>query len=293
MFPNKAIRVVFVVVSKSVILLNCFSIVLCVLKQLQHCHVSKIRTAKAKTKRSFNVLIISVNLCDLSCGCYLVIIWAADLHYGLVFVLRQQLWLSSSICSFAFGLALEYSLLSACLLCFVSLARTMVILFPFKAAVIKSTQFILKFLLALFIISCTPSACLTGYLFSTSGSTNCLCLPFIDRTRSVLEVKVLVLFLMILQTLSSVFVGLMYFFLMRAIRKSSKKVNRKFSTGGTSVQLTLLIANNFICWIPSNGIFLTSLFATTVSTEILFWTVAVIVPINPVSNPVVFSAYQR
>ena len=56
-----------------------------------------------------------------------------------------------------------------------------------------------------------------------------------------------------------------------------------------SKKLFVIILSNFCCWIPSSTIFLLPLFGYQLSRSVLNWATVIVIPINSVLDPVIFT----
>ena len=53
-------------------------------------------------------------------------------------------------------------------------------------------------------------------------------------------------------------------------------------------QLIITSTSNIICWFPANVIYLSAMFLSSYSIDLVIWTTVIITPINSIINPSVF-----
>ena len=54
------------------------------------------------------------------------------------------------------------------------------------------------------------------------------------------------------------------------------------------LQLLTVTTTNIVTWIPSNIIYLSSLYMSRYATDLILWTIVTVTPINSLINPVIF-----
>ena len=201
------------------------------------------------------------------------------------------MWRSSFPCFMIFVISLTFSFLSVTYLSFMSLCRIILVISPLNIS-FKNKYFIIKILGFLFTGTMSCSA-LLAILYKTTYSTlpTNLCLPFIDPTNSIIFIKILTMFIAIFQILASIFICITYAFLFKNLNLSKLNISKSYNRShkGLMVQLLVVTVSNLICWIPSNIIYLSSLFMSRYSTDSIIWTTIAVAPINSIMNPVVFN----
>ena len=85
----------------------------------------------SKSKSSFKTVIIFINISDLLCGSYLVVLLFADFVFQEDFAVKETMWRSSFPCFMIFVISLIFSFLSATYLSFMSLCRTILVIVSF------------------------------------------------------------------------------------------------------------------------------------------------------------------
>ena len=274
LLPNTSTRVLLTTVSFLILLLNILSISL----QL-----------KEKKFLSFRLLIIFINISDLVCSFYLIILLIADFLYQDNFITNEVLWRSSTSCCITFILSLFFSLLSTVSLVFMSLCRCLVVALPLNIKL--KDKYVIGKILSFTFITLILFSTFIGLFYKAMNSSipSTLCLPLIDPSNSNIFIKIITISIGICQILASLLICLSYLFLVAMLRQSKYGIQKSKNTSRSGVILQLLIvtASNLLCWIPSNTIYLLSLFLSRYPTDILIWTTIAVTPINSIINPIV------
>ena len=118
-----------------------------------------------------------------------------------------------------------------------------------------------------------------------------LCSPFIDPTDSIVSTKITIFSVAISQAVALILISITYFQLLKYLKEYYQR-NITSSKDAISksmiLQLIIIIASNLVCWIPSSIIYLSTLFLSQYSADLLMWTTIAIVPINSIINPILF-----
>ena len=239
---------------------------------------------------SSTYLILAVNISDMFCTMYTGILLAADFYYEGNFFVYERQWRSSKLCFSLFGLALSFSFVAPCLLFILSLARLLVVMYPVDS-VFKKTSFTVKCIAScwIFIMVITVSFTILADSLLKELPIG-LCLPFCDPDNTSLLFKYITWLTAILQLMASVCIIAMYVMLTIRRRESGNKFNIPSHSSNTSmiVQLVVVSSSNILCWLPSSGIYLASLFMSKYPTAMVVWATIAVLPINSIINPFVF-----
>lgn len=110
-----------------------------------------------------------------------------------------------------------------------------------------------------------------------------------NPSNTIIIAKVIAIFITLLQLVAVTSICILHFLLFRTRKESQNVLGKskftKDSNVSLLVQLIFLSVSNFICWIPTNIIFLISTFASRYPFQMVTWTVIAVVPI---STPTVF-----
>ncbi len=277
LLPTTAVRVVFVVATGTIVLLNLVSI------------VSHVVSRRLNT--SFSAMVTCISCNDLLCAVYLCIVWVADISFRGNFVGNTNKWRSGNACLAAFGISLYFNLLTPFLLTFVSVSRLMVVLHPVESN-FKRVSYILKFLYAMclgLLVIAIFVTLLTKYSAGEFPENSCL--PFADPTDCITMIRTTTWLVSIVQTTTAITVSTVYYFLVKTLIAGQNKIRStktKDSNVSLIVQLVLLSLSSFLCWVPANCVYLTALFLTTYPTEMITWTTVGVSSSIAVADPLIF-----
>ena len=277
LLPTFSMRLLLAIVVCLILFLNLMSLVL----QL-----------KAEYLCTFHLVIISINLTDMICGLYLMMLLLADGIFQENFIGNESKWRVSIPCYVILTLSLMFSIQSPLAISLMSLSRTIVVISPFSS-VIHERNFIRKILIGFQVILIIVSSLIVIILKERIQNVpTSLCSPLIDPTNSVIEMKALIILVAIFQSLASFFIATTYTILLRTIFRSLSEIEIKKSKSQSLVflllQLVTVTLSNLLSWIPSNIVYLSSLFISLFSIDLLIWTTIAVTPINSIINPLVF-----
>ena len=276
--PHSVMRLMFIVISTAVVILNTSSILNSIL-------------CREKNK-ALSVMVMAINMTDILSSVYLCIIWIADLSFQGIFHLKKELWRSSLACFSAFFVVLIFTLLSTFVLTFMALSRLMLVWYPVDTK-FKDQNFVLKsvlFLVTFSLIICLSVTIILRIHFRILPMS--LCLPFVDPLNSVFLTKIVVWSSIPIQSMLSIVILIIYVLL--ALRLNKEKGNgieqKSIHTSyrGLILQLVLITVCNMLCWFSTNGIYLTTIILTKYPTQVVIWSTVIIIPINSIVNPTVF-----
>ena len=279
--PHSIMRLMFILTSTAVVILNTSSIFNCIL-------------SKEKNK-ALSVIVMVINMTDILSAMYLCIIWIADLSFQGIFHVKEELWRSSVACFSAFFFLLFFTILSTCVLTFMALSRLMLVWYPVDTK-FKDYNFMLN--LVLFMVILSLIICLFITIISRIHFMKILpmslCLPFVDPSNSVLLIKILVWSFIPIQSIFSLIILIIYVLLALSLSKvknndiKQKSIHKSY--GGLILQLILVTVSNILCWFSTNGIYLTTMILTEYPTQVIIWSTVMLMPINSIVNPTVFCA---
>ena len=190
-----------------------------------------------KTKPTYFITVVSVNITDMLCGLYLCVIWITDIYFKGKFISHERYWRSSFLCFSAFGLSLWFSIVTPLILLFLSWLRLMVVVNPLSIT-LKNSRSIFKCLLAIILISMSVSIVLTFLMMFTQEQVPLnLCLPFVDPTNSISLTKVIAWCVAIIQGTISVVIVASHAFLVQNLRQYHMKMdlNKNKQYSGTAI----------------------------------------------------------
>ena len=103
-----AITVTCCFISFMVIIMNFLSLIV-----QRYSHQKNLEKSKG-----YGMLVVFINISDISCAIYLHILWIADLYHKGSYVIRETIWRSGIMCHMAFAIIWNYGFLSPFLLSF-------------------------------------------------------------------------------------------------------------------------------------------------------------------------------
>ena len=274
--PKISMKLFFVTVSSLIILLNNISILL--------------HSLHRKTKKTYSMIVVSINVNDILCGAFLGCICITDIILKGKFSVKEKLWRSSPLCFTAFGIILWFTLLTQFVMIFLSLSRLMVVIHPMSTK-FKKIKFILKSLVLAYIFTFLLGLLLTlAFKYTHKNVPIHLCLPFVDPSDSFLMIKVITWFVALSQTASSVIILIMHALLVKILKDSKRheRISKPSDDSSLIVHLIVITTSNIISWIPANGIYITAMFLPTYPTDLIIWTTVIGLPLNSVINPFIF-----
>ena len=240
----------------------------------------------------FQKVVYSINFTDLIFVIYLSIIWFTDRTNIGNFMLYEEKWKADKLCFAAFGIITWFSISIQCFLIFGSLTRLMVVIYPLETK-FNSMQFISKYLSLIFITSvCLVLSAIFTIKDKVINIPTYLCLPFVDPTKSVIELNALTWFVAVTQFLTSIVILFLHVHLVKQLEKSQQFLKNVksdvISHSSLEIQLTILTVSNFLCWIPCNIIFVLTMFLPKYPMALVIWTVVGILPLRSIITPSVF-----
>ncbi|XP_069133124.1 G-protein coupled receptor GRL101-like [Argopecten irradians] len=263
--------------------------------------VYRLKYDRINLTKSYSIFVISLSLSDILMGIYMVIIGVADAVYRGRYVWEEMSWRHSAICTISGILSTISSEASAFVILFITLDRTMAIVFPFSSRqfTMKSAMVTSAFLWGLsIVIAIIPISAFKDYFqgefYSSSGV--CLALPLSDSATPGSEFS------------AAIFVGLNFvIFLVIAIcqvaiykrsmthqslRNTTKKQSRDIAVART---LTAVVTTDFLCWFPivfcdiSSIVGMCTSFGGSLSGDVYAWIMILVLPINSALNPFLYT----
>ena len=245
----------------------------------QHILLSK----KSIRDEAFALSVLYLCVIDTSYGLYFVYLFSVDIHYRETFGFYQNQWRSSGMCFVGFALALNFSLVSPILVCFVALDRLMVVLFPMDTA-FKRTEFVRRCMIAITGTCFVVVISITNIMRSVYKEIPLgLCSPFVDPTKSVVLLKIISYFI-IIQFAAAIFVLVVHSMIFTIVKRSNKALSRNVSKKQTGIsmfiQLIIITLGCLLSWIPSGIAYLTTWALEKYPIDIIIWTAILVTPIE-------------
>ena len=277
LLPNVSVKVSFIIISLLILSTNMLSFL-------------QVRKSTV-IGRPYLIIVSAVCFTNMSLALYFILHWFIDMSYGDTFVLIISKWKNSATCAFLFSLFLSFKFLQPFLLSLLSLARFMVVKYPFVSK-FKSTRFTLKILMLGFSLICLFSIISGVMVTFQGGSPDILCLPFADPTKNSKFIQVIIYLASAIQIFTIFATSTMYFLMLTSIQKSENNIRSDTRSHSTSVvlrQIIILSLSKVICWLSSSVIFITAFVMDKYPLLMIYWTIILIVPINAIAIPIVLS----
>ncbi len=243
-----------------------------------------------KRSASNSLLIVSLNCAEIMQGVYLYIIAGSGVSYGDTFAIKQQKWMSSTVCLPASTSALDFCLSSAASQLLLTLSRLMLVIHPVDSD-FKRASFIAKHIGHLhFLGFCLSFAFCASLYFSQGSFPNSLCLITVDPTKFVLLCRIVANCILCFHTTASILVIVMSFVLVKKFRESqeaiSKSKSKSVSAASLSRTLCMTIVSTTLCWFPSDAVFLTALFLPMYPINMILWTIVTVGQFTNIVTPI-------
>ena len=156
-------------------------------------------------------------------------------------------------------------------LVFLSLSRLMVVVHPIDTK-FKRLEFTLKLQITAHGLSFAIAVLITFiFRYSFGNSTISFCSPFIDQTGSFVVIKVVIWFVAISQTATSLVIIVMHILLVKKLKESQENITKlKNADSNTTliIQLVIISTSNIICWFPANGVYIAAMFLSAYPTDL-------------------------
>ncbi len=250
------------------------------------------RQSKANSNsRIYKVYVTAVNSADFTMGLYLAILSVKDSLEGAEYVEEDIVWRKSFLCFLLGGMSLFSIVFSSFLLLCLSITRLSAIRFPLLALRNKNKSFIILFVMFFTSMSVTLAFIFAKLYVDTSTSFDTpLCILFGASKGSVFH-SVGTASVAVLLLVSMILTLVIYALLLRYVQLSGEKVHKKLGDKSLLYYLTLVCLTNILCWFPASCFYLVSVFQDY-PVVLQYLVQLVVLPINPIMNPVLFNVSE-
>ncbi len=237
--------------------------------------------------RKVSKYITAINVTDLCCAIYLIIILNASIYYKTTFPIQHLDWARSVVCTTSYSLITFFHLSSPINLSLLAVSRFGVAKAPFSSK-FKSNKFVNKLLL-------TSTICILCIVAPFDVWTvkkfrlNDLCFPLMLPNAGIPS-TVSTFVLSTTQVCSFVSIVTVYTWLIKLISSQSFNINYNCQRVSlVKTQVTFLIISNFVSWILFNTLFLFAVLFHVNSKSLILWIITLLMPFNSVVNPVILN----
>ncbi len=271
------------IISNVTVVFNVISIISCII------------FLRRKKKRSYMILVMSINGLDLLYGIYLVLLACVDLSFRGRFVAHEKIWRESILCHSMAALSF-FSLIGSCLLLnLLTFSRLMVVKYPitskFKHVRLPARSALISLIIAALLSLSAIGLLILFQLPLRLSQSSSLCTMCGNPTGSA-PLLVINIFLSSMQISSVASITVMYGCLISKVVQSKPGEESKAKHNKDSKMLPKIIAagiTNVLAWVPSSVVYFLSLSLTEYPTSMITWAIVLINPVNPLINPVIFN----
>ena len=245
-----------------------------------------------KQLSEFKKWVLSINICDLIVGLYLLTVSMKDTTEGSDYFYVDLIWRSSLVCygiSFMFLLSIS---LSPLFLLLISLCRYMAIKDPFKKPFSKRSSKVISVYFPLLLMTITFIILYIRHnIEGLSYLSSPLCIVLGKTDESVIQfvttLGISLYFIILFLIIAVIHCKLVYLTKVSELKTSESQKKERFKN--ITKHIVVVGLSNGLCWIPSSVFFLISSFVDGFSVFWLYWIILVILPINPMINPIIFN----
>ena len=249
-------------------------------------------------KKASGIQILFVNVSDVVNVLPIILLLHFDTKHNAKFSSQGKQWRSNVWCWVMCGLFMFSTFLSFGNISTVAYSRRMIVECPI-ATKYTHVSHVSKVVLFIFLSSFAAAFFFTVLIWALEGSDfestelMTLCNPFVDPSQKVVTVR-LMCGLNIVGAFSAVlFILFNYSNLFSSLRKSKKSMTDFSNQYKSNLPIIFQItSSSMVCicsWIPSGIIFVVCMFLEKYPIDMIIWTVFLVVPINSVANPLLFS----
>ncbi|XP_077864518.1 uncharacterized protein LOC100371357 [Saccoglossus kowalevskii] len=280
LLDNVVLRVMVWVVAMLAFVGNLFVLVArCILKEDNRIH---------------SFFIMNLSLADLLMGLYLFIIALHDVMYRGEYIKFDLEWRLGWVCQMCGFLSLVSSEASVLTLAIITMDRFICIVYPFKFK--NRNMKIAVFAMLLIWISCVIIATLPlidaiTYFGDFFYGGNGVCLPLhIDDPKADGWEYSLVIFVLV-NFMAFLFIVFAYMAMFTSIKKSRSNIRSTKENQDLLLvkRFTLIVATDFICWMPIIIIKFAALAGAQISGGVYAWVAVFILPVNSALNPILYT----
>ncbi|XP_038059677.1 relaxin receptor 2-like isoform X1 [Patiria miniata] len=244
-------------------------------------------------KKTHSFFIMNLAVADLLMGLYLLIIGIHDVIFRGVYILHDLAWRTSSVCKLSGFLSLLSSEVSIMTLTVITMDRFLSIVHPFrfKNRSLVHARLLMVLLWLLGVALATIPLLHTEYFGEFYYGGNGVCLPLqIDQPFANGWQFSLVIFV-VFNLVAFAFISYAYLMMFVTIRRSNlaMRSTKKNQDWALVKRFTLIVATDFVCWMPIIIVKFVALGGVSVSNSVYAWFAIFVLPINSALNPILYT----
>ncbi|XP_070208329.1 G-protein coupled receptor GRL101-like [Littorina saxatilis] len=232
------------------------------------------------------------NLCasDLLMGIYMTMIGVADAQFRGVYVVKENEWKDSIVCTTAGFLSFVSSEVSAFVICLITLDRVLVIYFPFNKSVHLARKRTIVACCGVW-VACIALASVPLIAGMDFYGQNGICIPLpITRQQFSGQTYAFGVFI-VLNFIIFVFIGVGQVIIYCAVRRASRAAGTQRREQDMTVarRLFLIVLTDFCCWFPIGVMGLLAALGFPIPGEVNVWVAIFVLPLNSALNPFLYT----
>ena len=236
---------------------------------------------------------LCLSLFDCLLGIYLLIISSADWYLRGHYVGSEHSWKGSLTCEISSFIVLVCVITSPIILADIMLGRFCVIQRPITSRFKNITFTIRLITVTIFVIvsSCLFIVIYFYYVLDLKVPSGiCFLLYTESRQSSLLKlISSAVISLQIVSLVSNFTLGIFLIYSLTKFKCVTANVSTQIRNKEVTKNVLFMTSANMCCWIPSSIVFLLPFIGHAISNIVRAWIIVVIIPINSVLNPVLFT----
>ncbi len=251
-----------------------------------------VNTLNIRGLSSFNyrATITTVAIGDILCSAFLLIISLADIIYGSAYFEYEFLWRESFLCFICACLHISHDLIAHFSISILAFSRLQIAKYPFDSKFVEKNapSFVLRLLLSINGFSCLLSLIIIIIYWLLSHRVQSgLCILLGNVEQSVFTLA-LTLGTITSNIISLFLVTLLNLMLHFSLKKTPFDTSKHQQTR-PNVKLFNSSLANHVYWVTSSSILLVIIARTTDVHRLLMWLVALVLPLNTLTNPFIFT----
>ncbi len=254
------------------------------------CLIYRFKRTLISENISYNVMGLSLVLGDSLMCLSLLIVVSADQYMRDNYVHLERNWRQHILCYSSSSLSFASNFISVFSIQLITITRYYIIKYPFEAISIRTYRIpklvcIMDMTFILIGFGCTFAHTLTSSLMPNGL---CVLIGGLDKSAIPFTVTLLTI---LSQTVAVIMIPTLYLLIIKELKQQRSELTTLAAKTDISagVSKTVIVSlTNILCWIPSSILLMLTLSWERYPLKILFWTTAIVLPLNALINPVTF-----